>query len=283
MLFLFLILCCFLVKSECISNTEKYTSESLIAPSFMRQMWMSPIQVWSLIGGSNNAQNYQQIDEQGNPTKPQLQPSFLKDFANSILLEFNEFRSNRTLVQFYKDYLDLAEGALDSDVFFIHQQQTKSESFTSKYCKQVEIYDKTIVNIFYNAIRSYLHQSRVTDETINKLSMKRENLMVWASIHANSSLHNAHHHVKSSVSGVIYLNTPQNSGSIYFEDPRGKLPPFGNIVRIKPEFGDLVLFPGWLIHGVEPTISAEPRISLSFNWDGDWETTSDVNIVYIPK
>jgi hypothetical protein len=34
---------------------------------------------------------------------------------------------------------------------------------------------------------------------------------------------------------------------------------------------------GWLGHEVAPTLTASPRISISFNVDGDWETTGDVS------
>ena len=40
-----------------------------------------------------------------------------------------------------------------------------------------------------------------------------------------------------------------------------------NIVRIKPEEGNLLLFPSYLHHSVEENLSDEDRIVISFNID----------------
>ena len=68
---------------------------------------------------------------------------------------------------------------------------------------------------------------------------------------------------------------------IEFFDPRGALPPFGKSLRISPKEGDLILFPGYLSHAVHPTMTRSPRISVSFNFHGDWELLSDVNQGYL--
>lgn len=68
---------------------------------------------------------------------------------------------------------------------------------------------------------------------------------------------------------------------IEFFDPRGPLPPFGKSLRIAPKEGDLILFPGWLAHLVHPTLTSQPRVSISFNLQGEWELASDVNLGYI--
>jgi hypothetical protein len=64
---------------------------------------------------------------------------------------------------------------------------------------------------------------------------------------------------------------------VVFEDPRGSLPPFGKTVHVVPKVGQLIIFPSWLVHSVLPTLTATPRISVSFNYDGQWELTSDIN------
>ena len=38
-----------------------------------------------------------------------------------------------------------------------------------------------------------------------------------------------------------------------------------NILRIKPEEGMLVLFPSWLTHSVDPNMSSDERVVISFN------------------
>ena len=36
--------------------------------------------------------------------------------------------------------------------------------------------------------------------------------------------------------------------------------------KLKVETGDLVLFPGWLEHGVDANLLDEPRINVAFNF-----------------
>ena len=45
---------------------------------------------------------------------------------------------------------------------------------------------------------------------------------------------------------------------------------------LQPEEGDLLVFPGWLVHRVEEGEQAEERISFSFNIPGSWHTVSDL-------
>ena len=95
------------------------------------------------------------------------------------------------------------------------------------------------------------------------------------------SMHTAHVHENSAVSGVFYVRVPARSGAISFEvgcalfdsaeftstrvlttapvslspqDPRGTRPPFArNRLHHAPVAGELLLFPPWLVHGVAPS------------------------------
>ncbi len=98
----------------------------------------------------------------------------------------------------------------------------------------------------------------------------------WANVNNTHSSNHVHHHPNSLLSGVYYLQTPENCGSIFFYDPRvGSqmlVPPLlqgtpwtREKVRITPEPGKMVIFPSWLWHGVEPNMSQDERISISFN------------------
>ena len=62
-----------------------------------------------------------------------------------------------------------------------------------------------------------------------------------------------------------------------FHDPRGPLPPFDGKLEIRPEVGDLVLFPSWLVHQVTPTSGKEDRMSIAFNIPGEWGSTVGVS------
>lgn len=100
----------------------------------------------------------------------------------------------------------------------------------------------------------------------------------WVNRMKKNTIHTAHIHPQSVISGTVYLSTPSNSSCIQFEDPR--LGFFMNSPQIKikarkenqrfiqvfPQAGDIVLFESWLKHEVPLNNSKEPRISVSFNY-----------------
>jgi uncharacterized protein (TIGR02466 family) len=98
----------------------------------------------------------------------------------------------------------------------------------------------------------------------------------WAIVNGKMASNTVHNHPNSVLSGVYYLQAPENSGVISFADPRPAaqmlLPPITEYslwtlpkISYKPQAGTMLLFPSWLLHGVEMNMSEELRISLSFN------------------
>jgi uncharacterized protein (TIGR02466 family) len=103
-----------------------------------------------------------------------------------------------------------------------------------------------------------------------------ETTTCWAIVNGKMASNSVHNHPNSILSGVYYLQAPENCGSIYFSDPRPAsqmlIPPVEEFnlwtfpkVSYKPHAGTMLLFPSWLLHGVEMNMSEELRISLSFN------------------
>jgi len=98
----------------------------------------------------------------------------------------------------------------------------------------------------------------------------------WVSYQYPSSKLKKHTHPGSSISGVLYLRTDEDSSPIYFYNPN----PFASFttindmqnpftrehVKFQPKTGDLLIFPSWLAHGsdIEENMSKE-RIIFSFN------------------
>jgi uncharacterized protein (TIGR02466 family) len=98
----------------------------------------------------------------------------------------------------------------------------------------------------------------------------------WAMVNDKYASNALHNHPNSILSGVYYLQTPENCGGITFTDPRSASrmlnPPLTEFnlwtlpkISYKPQAGSMLLFPSWLMHGVEPNLSDEARISMSFN------------------
>ena len=116
---------------------------------------------------------------------------------------------------------------------------------------------------------------------INKISLKNDFKIsnMWANVNRYKDYNLIHSHPNVTVSGVYYLKVPKNSGNIFFVNPASQLietswdkciekyttqnSPF---FRVNPIEGQLILFPSWLQHGVEPNLNKkQDRISFSFN------------------
>lgn len=92
----------------------------------------------------------------------------------------------------------------------------------------------------------------------------------WANISRNGDYNKPHNHPGPVWSGVFYVSLgqrdpePPDNGWIEFMDPRG-----GNLhsskVRIDPRPGQILLFPAWLQHYVNPFRGKGERISIAFN------------------
>jgi uncharacterized protein (TIGR02466 family) len=102
---------------------------------------------------------------------------------------------------------------------------------------------------------------------------------MWANINPPGGYNMPHIHSNSLWSGVYYVKTPQNCGSLKLEDPRstslmsrpnhieGQLPSrIWREIQFEPVAGRLIMFPSWVNHGVDPNMSNEIRISVSFNF-----------------
>ncbi|WP_310489777.1 TIGR02466 family protein [Chamaesiphon sp. VAR_69_metabat_338] len=98
----------------------------------------------------------------------------------------------------------------------------------------------------------------------------------WAIVNGKLASNSVHNHPNSVLSGVYYLQAPENSGVISFSDPRPAaqvlVPPITEFspwtlpkISYKPQVGTMLIFPSWLLHNVEMNLSGELRISLSFN------------------
>ena len=98
----------------------------------------------------------------------------------------------------------------------------------------------------------------------------------WANVLARGAAHRAHSHPNNFLSGVYYIRTNPGTDTINFHDPRNQT----GIIRpavfeltaentdqvvVRVQNGTLLIFPSYLQHSVDPNMSAEERISISFN------------------
>ena len=92
-------------------------------------------------------------------------------------------------------------------------------------------------------------------------------LHAWININFDLNMNGPHQHGFGDMSAVIYFNNLTNDdyGAIHFRDPRQWS---GNEqdLRVAPKAGDMVFFPSWMTHWVEPTYSKNnSRIAFAIN------------------
>jgi len=99
---------------------------------------------------------------------------------------------------------------------------------------------------------------------------------MWAIINKRGAMNQKHHHSNSDLSAAYYVTAKEGCGDIIFYDPRPGIvykhpisikPNLLNAANngVKPEPGMLILFPSYLEHSVNPNMSDNERIVISFN------------------
>ena len=127
-----------------------------------------------------------------------------------------------------------------------------------------------------------LHVNEYTlqlDWDLGNKKIKLDNL--WIIILPEGGAHSGHIHPQSVISGTTYIEMPQDTSAIRFEDPRlSKMmaapPPKVNardarkqFFYVMPGVGDVLLWESWLRHEVPINMSKRERISVSFNYKWD--------------
>ena len=101
---------------------------------------------------------------------------------------------------------------------------------------------------------------------------------LWVNLLRPGGHHSAHIHPHAILSGTLYVEVPNGSGPIRFEDPRlpmmmaapvrneaapDDLRPFATV---EPRSGLLLMWESWLRHEVLPGTARSDRLSISFNF-----------------
>lgn len=100
---------------------------------------------------------------------------------------------------------------------------------------------------------------------------------LWVNILDPGAGHSGHIHPNSVISGTFYLDLPDGSSAIRFEDPRlpflMNAPPHKTdiapdrkrFIYMQPEEGQALFWESWLRHEVMVNMADDPRVSISFN------------------
>lgn len=122
------------------------------------------------------------------------------------------------------------------------------------------------------------HASKFAGECAFELVRPPRLDSLWVNLLRSSGHHSAHIHPHSIISGTLYVDVPEGSGDIRFEDPRLPLmmaapvrssnapEPLRLFRLIQPRCGMLLLWESWLRHEVLPGSGRSQRLSISFNF-----------------
>ncbi len=100
------------------------------------------------------------------------------------------------------------------------------------------------------------------DGTFNRVSDSIGDLKIdewWFNCGEPGDEYRWHAHVSHPWVGVLYIQTPENSGGIEFRKQ-------GEFQVFQPTAGDFLIFPGNLVHRVLKNYSTDFRISVAFNF-----------------
>jgi uncharacterized protein (TIGR02466 family) len=95
----------------------------------------------------------------------------------------------------------------------------------------------------------------------------------WVQSHKRGEMLHVHDHGGVILACVYYVKAPEDSGDLLLIDPRGAVNwdwesdgfDGAKYKRIKPKEGKLVIFPGYVLHAVDPNNSNEERVSIAIN------------------
>jgi uncharacterized protein (TIGR02466 family) len=102
-------------------------------------------------------------------------------------------------------------------------------------------------------------------------------IFAWMNMNPTGGFNAPHTHPGAHWSGVYYVRQPKvesgNSGMIEFLDPRSDLPnwrflrakAFRLKRKIRPDAGEIVIFPSYLVHWVYPNEAGGERVTIAFN------------------
>jgi uncharacterized protein (TIGR02466 family) len=144
-------------------------------------------------------------------------------------------------------------------------------------------WQSNFLNLSNSILEPFLNEiSKNSKILLKNYSLDNRNYRIesmWANINKYKDSNHLHHHSGSVISGVFYLKTHKDCGSIVFKHPseiinfcwkKDEYKEYnqtnGFFYEFQPEDNVLLLFPSWLYHYVNLNLNKEvERVSISFN------------------
>jgi uncharacterized protein (TIGR02466 family) len=179
------------------------------------------------------------------------------------------------------------EDCWDDQFAQIRQEFEQKKPLIDKQVGRTTVWDDNIDSSF-TAVRDFIAEFGLTrlDEHIARhvRRFKREldasdldvqRTQAWINYQGQHQYQNLHRHAHTLISGVFYLDTTGDDGSLLFHVPDSLMESYPVAKRtnrtaisffVKPKNGRIVLFPSYMPHRVQPNGTEHVRISCSFNY-----------------
>tara|TARA_B100001996_G_scaffold304297_1_gene245180 strand:- start:556 stop:1116 length:561 start_codon:yes stop_codon:yes gene_type:complete len=139
--------------------------------------------------------------------------------------------------------------------------------YSNDHSYQTNIIGDRKLNIFAEALDTHL-QNYCSEVGFPMRPYKLDSS--WFVVYKKSNHCTVHSHGHVDISGVYYIDTNGEDGNLFFVCPNPSLMSSlcflkSPIWEHKPEVGKIMLWPGWLQHGVDENLTDHTRIALAFN------------------
>lgn len=101
---------------------------------------------------------------------------------------------------------------------------------------------------------------------------KRQIDRSWANYHVKGAWTDEHTHGETDQVIVLYLDAPPNSGNLEVHNPlfyhwegTKRISGSNTWTKVPVKTGDVIIFPGWLLHRTEKNATDSPRITINTN------------------
>lgn len=164
---------------------------------------------------------------------------------------------------------------------FINKHKNKEGRIKSNVngYQSEDILEDSNSNVFLNFLKDTInYHVDIFSKEILQIKKQLKIKSMWLNINNYKDYNNYHTHPGSIVSGTFYVNTFKNCGKIKFyindlvsfhlnEEDINYFNRFNSSTfTYFPNKFDLIFFPGWVFHSVEPNMDKKnSRISISFN------------------
>lgn len=175
-------------------------------------------------------------------------------------------------------------GSNDQREDLLSQIKKSQETTPNAYSSNIGCYRNTVkyenldwlLDVVKDTTDEFLDFYKKQDPMFEKLNVKSKNFVYWTNINTPGSRNVVHSHKSANFSCVYYVQGT-DCGPLRLINPANTLSdckqtaPFVRDAYFHPKDGDLIMWPAWVPHEVEPNLSNRERINITFDIMVDYE------------